>query len=139
MKYNNPDSSHFVLGEPSGGDQNCFGIDSENGYWSDFICSIMQSFVCKSHFLDNPPNAATTKQPPEVSDCGSGWQENENTGVCYMIVDLRMSFSDAQLHCQELYYSDEETQPTLVSFSDVREQMFVEGVFSECALVQLLS
>jgi len=102
-----------------------------DGYWNDLPCSHSKPFVCKAPYLSSPPgDLITTTPPPVTTACGEGWVEDVSTGTCYRVEDITRSFEDAQLHCEELYYSEGQTRPTLVSFTNKEEQIFVQGNLS---------
>lgn len=65
-----------------------------------------------------------------ASACGLDWTENPTTGECYRIEVQEMIFQDAHLHCTDLYYSEGQSRPDLVSIYSAEEQTFV---FSESA------
>ncbi|KAG0695880.1 Macrophage mannose receptor 1 [Chionoecetes opilio] len=122
--------TNWENGEPSG-NENCVELYTQNGKWNDLSCSDLKAFSCKMPASTIPIGTLTTTTPrPDTSACGYDWRENPTTGECYRIEVVQMTFQDARLHCQNLYYSDGQSQPDVVSIASVAEQIFLQSIIA---------
>lgn len=118
----------ILPGEPSGGDENCVEME-DDGRWNDLTCLFEHGFVCKAPYSKTPLTPASTSPAvPDTSNCGAGWEENTDTGLCYMFNSERMAYSDAKLACQEMPSNDDTNHTSnLVSITSVDEQNYVQS------------
>ncbi|XP_042869527.1 macrophage mannose receptor 1-like isoform X1 [Penaeus japonicus] len=127
-------------GEPNGnaGNENCGEMRADTGKWNDLPCHLARVFTCKRKASATPiaPVEPTTTPYPDYSGCGWDWTENPVSGECYRLELIELSFEDARHHCMELYHSEGQSRPELLSLTTAQEQSFIEEMIREQHLSQ---
>ncbi|XP_077993987.1 macrophage mannose receptor 1-like [Glandiceps talaboti] len=122
------DFTNWYPGEPNNAGDNgehCVNAESEHhrvGTWNDVDCANMYGYICKKYKYSQG-GVTTAPKPTPIFDpkCGSGFEFNPDTSVCYKFVtDESRTWEDAETECRK-------SGGHLLSIGDVMEQNYINA------------
>nr|XP_006813569.1 PREDICTED: macrophage mannose receptor 1-like [Saccoglossus kowalevskii] len=108
-----------------GGYEDCTVLEydeSRLGSWNDLDCNNIHGYICKKQKYEGGMVTTLPKPTPVLNPrCGSGYEFNADTFVCYKYVfDAEVTWEQAEESCRR-------TGGHLLSIKDNREQIYING------------
>ncbi|XP_071745264.1 macrophage mannose receptor 1 [Lepeophtheirus salmonis] len=97
----------------------CTAFD-ENKNWISTPCGVSQKYVCEIAPHEPPSHHCNF-------DDNMNWLENPYNGRCYLIMNRRRNFQEADAECN--VHSEQNNQARLLSIHDPTEQQFITSAF----------